>query len=82
MVPACNAFMPKPIWNISGSKNGEALMAMRDRKPAEITERRNVGTANARRSSMGSEARRACRMLAMPATPPTHNMAVVKPALP
>ncbi len=32
--PARKAHMPKPIWNISGSSKGEALIATRETKPA------------------------------------------------
>src|SRR5258708_32514076 len=50
--PEVKAFMPKPIWNMSGSRNGVAPIAMRNREPPQIVTAK-VGTRSEEASLNG-----------------------------
>src|SRR5271157_648031 len=50
--PEVKAFMPKPIWNMSGGRNGVAPIAMRKREPPQIVTAK-VGTRSEERSISG-----------------------------
>src|ERR1700675_1061460 len=50
--PEVKAFMPKPVWNMSGSRKGVAPIAMRNREPPQIVTAK-VGTRSEERLMSG-----------------------------
>ena len=58
-MPDWNGVMPKPSWNISGSRNGTAPLPMRKIVPPLIAARK-VGLEKTRGSRIGLAVRLAC----------------------